>query len=255
MKLHVKSIGEGKPLVVLHGLFGSGDNWLTIANYLAEQGYLVHLLDQRNHGRSPHDPVMDYASMAVDVQDFITGHSLEDVVLIGHSMGGKTVMRHAQLFPASVSRIVIVDIAPRSYPPHHQAVFKALNDVHLGEIKTRKAVEEVLKHTLNEKSTVDFLMKNLYWVSPEQLGWRFNLKGIERALPRIGEALPSLPSVTIPACFILGENSEYVSGEDQKSIHVQFTEATIRTVSGAGHWVHADQPLLFTQTLLDFLRQ
>lgn len=253
MKLHHKSVGNGRPLIIVHGLFGSGDNWTTVGRGLADHGYNVFLVDLRNHGRSPHDDGMDYALMAADLEEFMEDHALTDVVLLGHSMGGKTAMRHAQVFPGRVSRLVIVDIAPRAYPPHHQSVFEALNSVRLDEVKSRKEVEQLLSHHLSEKPIVDLLMKNLYWSTPERLAWRFDLKAIENAIHSIGAELPSTPKVDLPVCFIRGGKSDYINATDETVIRGTFTNSHFITIPEAGHWVHADQPADFLHSVLSWL--
>lgn len=253
MKLHSKVVGEGKPLLVLHGLFGSGDNWATLASSFAREGYFVHLIDQRNHGRSPHDDVFDYEVMAADLQEYIHDHRINNPLLIGHSMGGKTIMRHAQLFAGVPEKIIVVDIAPRYYPPHHQVVIEALSSIDFSKAVSRKSVQASLELLIHDSATLQFLLKNLYWKDDEQLAWRFNLSAIASNILDIGTALPT-EMVDIPTLFLRGENAGYLLPSDEELIQKQFTNASIKTIAKAGHWVHVDNPALFFSEALAFLK-
>lgn len=253
MKLHFKETGEGPTLIILHGLFGCGDNWATLAKAFAGSGRHVVMVDQRNHGRSPHDSAISYSLMADDVQELIDRNNWKRPALLGHSMGGKTVMFHAQRHPDTSSALIVVDIAPRSYPPHHGDVFSALHAVDLTAVVTRKDAEAVLHQRLRDTATEQFLLKSLYWNEAGRLDWRFNLPALERNIDAIGAALPEGPDIPTPALFVCGENSGYVSVEDEEAIRLRFSDVTIRKVPGAGHWVHADAPTVFRDTVLAFL--
>jgi pimeloyl-ACP methyl ester carboxylesterase len=174
MKLHFKKIGEGQPILILHGLFGSSDNWQTHAKKLAEN-YCVYLIDQRNHGHSPHSEEFSYDLMAADLLELIAAEGLRDVILIGHSMGGKTIMRFAQEHDFLIDKMIVVDMGIKAYAPHHDVIFQGLYNVKVPHVASRKEAEERLLECVTEPSTAQFLMKNLYWKTQTELAWRFNL--------------------------------------------------------------------------------
>jgi len=254
MKLHFKEYGSGKPMVILHGLFGSGDNWATQARVVAEHGYHVFVLDMRNHGRSPHSDVFRYEDMAADLREFIDDHQLAKPILIGHSMGGKTVMFFAQLFPDIASRIVVVDMATRPYSPPHAAVTTALSNIDLSQVATRKQVEAQLRDELHDEGTVQLLLKSLYWNEREKLAWRFNVPAITAQLHEVGKENPLQKSECCPMLFIRGELSDYIRDEDWPDVLKRFPQAQLQTVVGAGHRVHAENPSGFLEVLLNFLQ-
>jgi pimeloyl-ACP methyl ester carboxylesterase len=254
MKLYVKKTGDGdKALIILHGLFGMGDNWAGLAKAYSEKGFTVYLPDLRNHGRSPHDSVHDYKSMAGDILELMESESLEKAFLIGHSMGGKTAMFFACMYPERVERMVVVDIAPRYYPPHHHAILAAIHSVDTRYLNSRKEAESKLKEALREESTIQFLLKNLYWNEIEKLDWRFNVRGLEENLDNTGEALPGSCMINLPVLFISGERSGYIQEKDKREIRKQFSRVSFETVPDAGHWVHAENPAYFLNVTLNFL--
>jgi pimeloyl-ACP methyl ester carboxylesterase len=161
MKLAYREFGVGQPLIILHGLFGQSDNWNTLAKRFAEKNFHVFTIDQRNHGLSPHSDVWNYESMATDLKEFIDTHHLQNPILLGHSMGGKTLLFFELLFPNVAQKLIIVDIAPRVYEPHHDAVLKALNAVDFSEINTRKDAEAILNHDISDFGTKQILLKNI----------------------------------------------------------------------------------------------
>lgn len=254
MKLYVKITGKGdKSLIILHGLFGMGDNWASLAKAYAEAGFTVYLPDLRNHGRSPHDAIHNYKVMAGDLLEMMDSHSLEKTYIIGHSMGGKTAMFFACMYPERAERMVVVDIAPRYYPPHHHAVLAAIHSVDTRELTSRKEAESKLREALREESTVQFLLKNLYWNENEKLDWRFNVSNLELNLDNTGEALPSGCNIHLPVLFISGERSGYIRESDKTEIRKQFSRVSFETVPDAGHWVHAENPAHFLMVSLRFL--
>lgn len=255
MKLHCKEYGSGRPMVILHGLFGSGDNWATQARALAGLGYHVFVVDMRNHGRSPHSDVFRYEAMAADLHEFLHDHQLINPVLIGHSMGGKTVMFFAQLFPEISSRIVVVDMATRQYPPPHAAVVDALMAIDLSKATTRKEVELQLISTLHDEPTVQLLLKSLYWNEREKLAWRFNVPVIAAHIHEVGKVNPVDRVVNCPILFIRGASSDYIRDEDFADIQKRFPLAELKTVERAGHRVHAENPQGFLDALLPFLTE
>jgi esterase len=250
MKLHYKKLGVGQPLVILHGLFGSSDNWQTLANKFAEN-FEVYLVDQRNHGHSPHSDEFSYQLMADDLFELIQIEMLSDILLVGHSMGGKTAMWFAQQHPSYIDKLVVVDMGIRAYPSHHERILAGMNAIDLKTTKSRGVADRVLAEYVPELATKMFLMKNLYWVERGQLGWRINLPVLEE---KINEILGEVPDevVDIPTLFIRGEKSNYILEEDYFELRQSFPHSTVHTVKDAGHWVHAEAPEEFYDVLIDF---
>jgi esterase len=256
MKLFFRKSGEGPPLIILHGLFGMSDNWASLARTFSAQGFTVYTPDLRNHGQSPHAADFNYAAMAEDLLGLLDDEGLRSAAVAGHSLGGKTAMFLACLHPQRVSRLVVVDIAPRYYPPHHQQVLAALHAVDPAAAASRGEAERQMEAFMPDAGVRQFLLKNLFWKeagNEKQLAWRFNLAGIEREIDKAGEALPAGYVYNGPALFIRGERSSYIGPDDERPIRSHFPAAVIRTVAGAGHWVHADNPAGFAQCLLEFL--
>jgi pimeloyl-ACP methyl ester carboxylesterase len=254
MKLAFREFGTGQPLIILHGLFGQSDNWNTLAKRFAEKGFRVFAIDQRNHGLSPHSDEWNYQLMAADLKEFIDEHQLHDVILLGHSMGGKTVMFFEQLYPNVAQKLIVVDIAPREYEPHHDSVLKALNAVDFSEINTRKEAEAILNEYISDLGTKQFLLKNIYWREDEtkQMDWRFNLKTITKEYNNIGVSVPQFLSST-KTLFIRGENSNYITNEDEQDIANRFSNYQLKTIANSGHWIHAEQPDAFFNCVMEFI--
>lgn len=251
MKLHYRTLGQGKELVILHGLFGMSDNWQTLAKYYAQK-YKVFLVDLRNHGHSPHSAEMNYNLMCEDVRELFEDAKINKAVVLGHSMGGKTAMFFAQNYPQLLDKLIVADIGVKRYPPHHQLIFEALMAVDLEKIKTRKEAEEVLKQYIEDISVQQFLLKNLYWSDKEQLAWRFNLKVLFNCIEDI---LTSVPNVicNINSLFIRGGKSNYILESDMDSIKAVFPHSQIVTIPHAGHWVHAEAPKEFYEITTAFI--
>jgi esterase len=239
--LNHRILGEGKPLYILHGLFGSSDNWQTLAKKFAEH-FKVVLVDQRNHGQSFKSEEFNYDLLAQDLKALIDHIGDENPILAGHSMGGKTVMRFAQLYPGSAEKIIVIDIGPKAYPPHHDIILEGLSAIDLSVAKSRGEAEETLKKYVKEFAIRQFLLKNLYWVEPgEKLGWRINIPVLKREINNILGQLPA-DKVETPTLFINGVKSNYIVEEDFIDIKNQFVNANISSVADAGHWIHAEQP-------------
>lgn len=252
--LFSKIYGEGRPLIILHGLFGMGDNWTTHAKLLAARGWQVHAVDGRNHGRSPHHHEHNYDAMAADLEVYIADNHLENVVLLGHSMGGKTVMNFAVRKPQLVDAAIVVDIAPKHYPVHHEAYIAAMKGVDFTVAKSRKDIEALLSQTLTSPGIIQFFMKSLHWKTKEELAWRFNLDALERELSNVGEAL-EYGYFDGPTLFIAGGQSGYITADDQEKIYEHFPNAELQTIEGAGHWVQAEAREAFAACVVDFLDQ
>lgn len=253
MLLHSNIIGEGKPFIILHGFLGMGDNWKTLAKKFSSLGYEVHLVDQRNHGRSFHDPNFSYSIMVEDLKEYLVHFQLDNVVLLGHSMGGKTAMQFATTYPEKVSKLIIADIAPKSYPLHHQDILKALTALDFQEVDSRKKADEVLSQYISNLGIRQFLLKNLYWVEKGQLDLRINLPILVENIDEIGKSLPQEKQFNGHTIFLRGDRSGYVEDVDEYLIKKQFPKATIQTVSNAGHWLHAENPTDFYTEVKTFL--
>lgn len=252
MELYSNIIGEGRPLLILHGFLGSGDNWKTLGGEFAEAGYEVHLIDQRNHGRSPHSKEFNYLELAKDVKEYIDARSLKNVILLGHSMGGKAAMTAASLFPNKIEKLIVVDIAPKYYAPHHQQILKGLKAVDEASLSSRGEAEDVLSEYVKEPAVQMFLLKNLYWKSKGRLALRLNLDSLINNIEALGAALPDEYNYSKPTLFIKGENSDYISSEDRELISKHFPASKVVKVPKAGHWVHAENKKGFYQAVMDF---
>ena len=255
MKLAYREFGTGQPLIILHGLFGQSDNWNSLAKRFAEQGLRVFTIDQRNHGLSPHSDIWTYQTMAEDLKEFIETHQLNKPILLGHSMGGKTVMFFEMLYPGITDKIIVSDIAPKSYEPHHDAVLKALNAVDFTEINTRKDAETILSEYITDFGTKQFLLKNIYWKEDEtkQMAWRFNLKTITKEYDNVGVSVPN-GSSDVTTLFVRGEKSDYVLDSDLPEIKKHFPNYSLETIANSGHWVHAEQPEAFFNCVMRFVK-
>lgn len=240
--IYSKIEGEGQPMLIIHGFLGMSDNWKTLGAQFAKLGYEVHMLDMRNHGRSFHSSNFSYQDMTTDVWEYCQAHHLKDIILLGHSMGGKIAMFFASQYPDIVSQLIVVDIAPKHYAPHHQDVMQALNAVTFYEGMSRKEVEDIISQYVTDAGTVQFLMKNVHRVTPTLLGYRFNLEVFNANEDAIGEELPSTATYSKNTLFIRGGNSDYILDSDFEAIKNHFPKAIIETIAGAGHWVHADKP-------------
>ena len=252
--LNFKKFGEGsETLIILHGLFGSLDNWQGIGQVFAKD-YTVFIIDQRNHGKSPHFDEHTYTLMAEDLNDFMESNNIEQAHLLGHSMGGKTVMRFAVDYPYRIGKLVVADMAPKYYAPHHQDIIKALSSVDFNHVKSRKEVEEKLAIHIQEPGVRQFLLKGLMWETKEKMGWKFNLKTLSDKIENIGEALDGHVYFTNPVLFLKGENSNYILESDADLIETSFPMSEIVEIKNAGHWLHAENPKDFVQEVLRFLK-
>ena len=251
MTLHTQEYGKGFPLIILHGLFGSSDNWHTLARRFGEY-FRVYTVDLRNHGRSPHDPTHTYEAMSEDLFEFLKVHSIEMAFIVGHSMGGKTAMQFAFDHPALVPKLVVVDIGPKQYPPQHDSIFKALFSVDLKNTGSRGDVEAALARTIKSPVTRQFLMKNLKRTD-HGFAWKLNLDAIHRSYDRMNMEITGKPFRN-PALFLRSLTSGYVLEEDKPSIRALFPAARFADLN-VGHWIHAEAPDKFFQVVLDFLRQ
>ncbi|PVW17239.1 alpha/beta fold hydrolase [Marixanthomonas spongiae] len=251
--LHSQILGEGSPFLILHGFLGMSDNWKTLGKRFAEAGCQVHLIDQRNHGRSFHAPEHNYQVMAEDIKAYCDHHNLNDIVLLGHSMGGKTAMHCATQFPGLVSKLIVADIAPKEYPQHHQDILKGLASLDFSEIESRSQADEKLSEYVKEKSVRQFLLKNLYWKNKGELALRMNLPVLTQHIDEVGKPLGKDAIFKGDTLFLAGGKSGYIQQMDEMLIAKHFPKAKIETIKKAGHWLHAENPDKFYENVMDFL--
>ncbi|MBA9077706.1 alpha/beta fold hydrolase [Rufibacter quisquiliarum] len=254
MELHYRTIGEGSPLLILHGLFGYSDNWQTLGKYYAEH-FKVYLIDQRNHGRSPHTPDFSYQHMSDDLREFIDQHQIQDAAILGHSMGGKVAMNFALQHPDKLSKLLVADIAPKAYPPHHDDILEGFHSIDLESLESRQDADDQLAQKVPDFGTRQFLLKNLYRTEDNKFAWRLNLESIEANLDSILGNIESDTPFTKPTLFLRGGNSRYIKPEqDTEQIKRLFPNAEIQTIENAGHWLHAEQPQEFFKLSMAFLQ-
>jgi len=266
MQLHFRELGAPNPgdprarapLVLLHGLFGSSDNWLGVAPKIA-QGLPAHVyaLDLRNHGLSPHSDEMSFPAMAGDVAEFLDARGLDRIQLLGHSLGGKVAMQFALTFPDRVEKLVIVDIAPRAYAPEHNPIFKALLGLDLKRFQSRNQIEEALAPEIPDLALRRFLLKNLKLPgqgAPANFAWKIPLASLFANYPKLCEPLTSPRTFNGPALFLRGGKSPYVTADDTAQIQKLFTHSKLETIGQANHWVHADAPDDFVRHVSEFLK-
>ncbi len=252
MKLNFKKIGNGQPLIILHGLFGSADNWLTVARGL-EKDYSLYLVDQRNHGDSGQSEEWDYQVMAQDLTQFMEEQGLEKTHLLGHSMGGKTAMTLALNHPEKVDRLIVVDIAPRYYRVHHQSILDGLNAIDLDKLQSRNQADDILSEYVEEKGTRQFLLKSLGRNGEGKFIWKINLPIITEKIENVSQPIVSDRIFDRPALFVTGANSRYVQDKDKADIEKLFPNSNIIKIKNAGHWIHAEQPEAVIKTVQAFL--
>lgn len=254
MKLFYRYSGTGKPVVILHGLFGLSDNWVTFARRLADD-YSVYIPDLRNHGQSPHSGVFNFSSLEDDILEFVEEHGLEEIILMGHSLGGKIAMFFALHHPQLLKKLIVVDISLRRSPPStdHQDLIDAMLGVDFSKVASRSDVEKQLVPYVKSEKLRQFLLKNVYWRDRNRLDWRINLKAINENLPGIFSSVDEAGTFIGPSLFIRGSLSPYVRDEDIPDIKRKFPVAEVKTIAGAGHWVHADAPGEFFEIVKGFI--
>lgn len=253
MLLHSKVVGVGQPFIILHGFLGMGDNWKTLANQFSALGFELHLVDQRNHGRSFHDSEFNYDALASDLLYYCKHYSIKRCILLGHSMGGKTAMLFAALNPELVSKLIIADIAPKFYPIHHDLILEGLASLDFKKITTRKKADLELSHYVQDFNTRQFLLKNIFWKSIGLLGLRINLPVLRFNVSEVGEALSTSLRYNKETLFLRGDKSEYISLQDEALIKLQFPNSSIKSITNSGHWLHSENPLEFYENVCSFI--
>ncbi|MCB0278682.1 MAG: alpha/beta fold hydrolase [Calditrichaeota bacterium] len=251
MRLNVQVIGNGPDIIILHGLFGSGDNWQSVAKQLSSS-YRVHLPDLRNHGQSPHSIEMSYPLMAADIKEYVEQEFLSHVVLVGHSLGGKTAMQFAADYPEFLEKLVVVDIAPKRYPDHHSSIINALLELDLTNTSSRSELDKRLSASISELAVRQFLLKNLKRNDRSGFEWQMNIEGIQANYDALMLAPELRGTIPVPALFIYGQLSSYVSEDDKEMIKQYFPRVEFHSIK-AGHWVHAERPDEFLDILTQFL--
>ncbi|MGI9545797.1 MAG: alpha/beta fold hydrolase [Flavobacteriaceae bacterium] len=251
--LRSRILGEGQPVIILHGFLGMSDNWKSIGSRYAENGHQVHLVDQRNHGRSFWSKEFNYSLLADDLERYLDEHVKGEVIILGHSMGGKTAMQFACTRPERVEKLLLADIAPKYYPPHHQQIIGGLNAVPRDTIESRVQADEVLAEHITDMGIRQFLLKNLYWVDRNRLDFRFNLDVLQFASETVGTALDPDALFDKPTLFLKGELSDYIIEEDLELINSHFPLARLVIIQRAGHWLHSENPDQFVTESLEFM--
>lgn len=252
VKLHASRIGEGPPVLLFHGLFGSGSNLGALARSLQDR-YEVHSIDLPNHGRSQWLDNADLRSMATALRAWMDHHEVASASLVGHSLGGKVAMELALLEPGRVSSLVVADIAPVVYPAHHDKVFQALDAVVEAGCQSREEAASVMANYLRDEGVIPFLLMSLQRGPQGTYRWRFNVEGIKRGYQAVRAAPDPMPPYRGPVLFIKGGKSDYIREAHRQSIMTLFPHATLRVMPGCGHWLHAEQPSLFNSIAGRFL--
>lgn len=256
MELNHKVLGEGFPVIILHGLFGMLDNWQSVGKKIAAEGFMVYLIDQRDHGKSPFTDRFDYPTLANDLAAFMEQNWIYKAHLIGHSMGGKTVMQFAFDHSEMVEKLVVVDICNKSYAGGHEEILDAIRKVDAPQRQDRQEIYDFLKEKLENEGVVQFLLKNLQRKKEGGYEWKMNIALLEQSYPQILDRVKSShPLFEGSTLFLKGEHSAYIQDVDVPGIKEEFPLAELEVIAGAGHWVHADQPEVFTQRILQFLNE
>lgn len=252
MNLFYRELGEGQPLIILHGLFGSSDNWYTLSKTFATQ-YKVFTVDQRNHGQSPHTPEHTYELLTSDLEEFIANNNIEQPILLGHSMGGKTVMNYALKNPALVRKAIVVDMMPKSYPVHHDHIVEGLESINLSTLTSRNEADRILSEKIPEPDVRQFLLKNLTRSENGSFVWRINLPVLSKSIAAMVDSLVYTGKFDGPALFIKGAKSNYYKPGDENKVAELFPNATWATLD-TGHWVQAEKPTEFADAVLNFIK-
>ena len=250
MQLHYQTLGQGQPLILLHGLFGSSDNWGTVAKHFS-QHYQVICVDLRNHGRSPHSASQSYTNMADDLLELCDALSLECIHLLGHSLGGKVAMQFATHHPDRVEKLIVVDMAIRAYADAHTHLIDAMMAIDLTTLQSRHEVDKTLSNSIPQAMVRQFLLMNLI-KSDSNLAWRINLAALKTNYPSLQQAVCENAHYEKPCLFIRGEHSDYVQDVDTEHIKTNFINAQFASLP-TGHWVHAELPQAFIEVVGNFL--
>ncbi|HSZ72003.1 MAG TPA: alpha/beta fold hydrolase [Cytophagaceae bacterium] len=253
MKLFFREMGQGPNLIILHGLFGSSDNWLSQAKVFASD-YHVILPDARNHGQSPFSSLHNYTVMSEDLMELITSLGISHPFIIGHSMGGKTLMKFMELYPGVVKKAIVADISPRYYARHHDDILNGLNNIPIDSLESRQTADHILSEYVPNIPERQFLLKNLYRNENGHFNWRINLPVLTAEIENIGEGLSDTTVIETPVLFLHGGASNYVTENDTFLISKLFKHSQIQTIEGVGHWLHSEKPQEFIQDVNAFFK-
>jgi esterase len=267
MELFFRKTGSGDPVIILHGLYGSSDNWHSVGRELAGT-HTVYLVDQRNHGRSPHDPLHTYEVLSNDLNEFMVNHQLDKAVIIGHSMGGKTAMTFGLNYPDRISRLIVVDISPLAYHTDQRTserviltqITEALQLMEPDLITSREHADKQLARFISSPRIRQFLLKNLKRTSDGRFKWAMNIQALAAHMDAIFEGINNMgisdtsTLLQFPVLFIKGELSGYIGPHDEEAIYHYFPQAKLVTIPRSGHWVHAEQPEAFLKAVQDFIK-
>lgn len=257
MDLSFRKFGNGTPLIILHGLYGSGENWLTIGKKLAEY-FEVYLIDQRNHGNSPHDNAHNYQAMADDLLQFFETHKIDKANIIGHSMGGKTAIFFTQFFSEKINKLIIVDISPRSYTnteesKEHYKILESLQKINFKICKNYNDIDKQLSSSLKDNRLRSFLLKNIKREGKGCFSWKINIPVLIKELPSIFVGINENQIIENQTLFIKGALSNHIPENDFALIKKIFKNSEIKIINSAGHWAHAEQPKEFLKIVMGFL--
>lgn len=251
MKLFFRQSGDGPPLLVLHGLFGSSDNWYTLAKTFSAH-FTVFLIDQRNHGQSPHSDGFNYSVLTEDLQEFIEEHKLQKPAVIGHSMGGKTAMNFAVRYPDNLGKLIVVDIVPKAYPVHQDQILEGLLAVSAAPLTSRNEADQLLSAYVPEAGVRQFLLKNLSRKGTGGFEWKINIDAIHKNIEAMGVGMVQEGTYKRSVLFVKGKRSNYYKEGDEMLIKKIFPQATFATLD-TGHWVQAENPEAFGKLVLNYL--
>lgn len=264
MQLFFKKIGDHKPaLIILHGLYGASDNWMNIGKIWADY-FDVYLVDLRNHGRSPHSDLHTYPAMAEDIIELMNAQQIHKAVIVGHSMGGKVAIRLAMNYPSRINGLIVIDIAPKNYSlvndeniAHHQKILEGMLSINLSLLQKREDVNSLLRTSIPEERTRQFIMKNLKRNKNQSFSWKLNLKVISEEIINITKGFSDDEIVKdlygFPVLFVKGALSKYIEEADLERIYEIFPVAELQSISNTGHWIHAEQPAALSEMVLEFL--
>lgn len=253
MELVYRKYGEGKPIIILHGLFGLSDNWVSIGKKLAENNFCVFIPDQRNHGSSPHSNEFDYPILSKDIDDFIKQHLITNPIVIGHSMGGKVAMNYALHIQNNIDKLIVVDMGIKKFSDHHKKILDVLSSVNPNDFFSCNDFENYLSQNVHDFWIEQLMLKNLNRRNDNSFEWKFNLENIKQNFNSILEEIISEHSFEKPTMFIRGELSDYINVKDIPEIKKIFPRSIFKTIAGASHLVHADKPKEFLETLMNFI--
>lgn len=252
MKLYFKKYGQGIPLLILHGLFGSGNNWRSFAASLGEH-FEVYLIDLRNHGKSPHSNGFTYDLMCNDIEEFLIDNGLEKVIILGHSLGGKAAITFALKNPHNVLKLIVVDIGIKQYPVKDKEMLEAMGKMNFGKILSRQDADKYLAKSITDFNVRQFLLQNLHWSKDKKLAWKMNLEVIVKRIDEVGRSQQAEMPFLKPCLFVSGIESDYILKDDLDEINEVFPNCKLETISGSGHWVHFDNPEEFSVVIRNFL--